>query len=105
MTNGSDHPARVAGAVRAYVRTEGPFTYQRWLDGVRHGRTFVTSGPLVMLTVNGVEIGDTLSAAKGTRLRIVARYRFAIPLGYSSAGQQRRSSEKRRHSGAAGHFS
>ena len=97
LTNGSDHPARVAGAVRAYVRTEGPFTYQHWLDGVRHGRTFVTSGPLVMLTVNGVEIGDTLYAAKGTSLRIVAQRRFAIPLGYFSAGQQRRSSEKRHH--------
>jgi hypothetical protein len=81
LTNGSDHPARVAGAVRAYVRLDGPFTYPRWLEGVRRGRTFVTSGPLVMLTVNGVDIGDTLQATKDTPLRVRARAVSRYPVG------------------------
>lgn len=60
LTNGSDHPARVLGIVRAYVRVEGRFDYRRWLEGVRAGRTFTTSGPLLGLRVGGASIGETV---------------------------------------------
>ena len=72
LTNGSDHPARVAGCVRAYVRVDGPFTYERWIDGLRKSRTFVTSGPLVFLHVNGADIGDTLRVTRNQQLHLEA---------------------------------
>jgi hypothetical protein len=37
---------------RVFVRVEGPFTYDSWLAGLRAGRTFVSNGPLIELSVN-----------------------------------------------------
>ncbi len=81
LSNGSDHPARVAGCCRVYVRTALPQTYPNWIEGLRRGRTFTTSGPLVFLTVNGTEIGDTLDVAAGTVLRVQARAVSRFPIG------------------------
>jgi hypothetical protein len=54
---------RVPGQARAYVRAEGPLTYTTWISGLRQGRNFVTSGPLISMNVNGKEPGDTLQSA------------------------------------------
>lgn len=81
LTNGSDHPARVAGCARAYVKIDGPFDYEKWIDGIRLGRTFTTSGPLLFLDVDGRGPGSVL-LPEGTepcqaRLRAISRH----PLG------------------------
>ncbi len=68
LGNGSDHPARVAGCVRTYVQVEGDFTYRAWLDGLKAGRTFTTSGPLLLLTVEGQGPGSTLDIEAGQQL-------------------------------------
>ncbi len=81
LSNGSDHPARVVGCCRVYVRTALPLTYETWIEGLRRGRTFTTSGPLVFLTVNDAEIGDTLDVASGTVLRVTARAVSRAPIG------------------------
>lgn len=61
-TGGSDFPFAAdllapwypnVGLDRTYVQTDDDFTYQDWIEGIRHGRTFATNGPLVFLTVNG----------------------------------------------------
>ncbi len=81
LTNGSDHPARVAGCARAYVKIEGDFAYEKWIDGIRRGRTSTTSGPLLSLTVNSRDVGDVLTTtASGTlQIQVTAKSRF--PLG------------------------
>lgn len=81
LGNGSDHPARPVGAARVYVRIDGPFTYERWLDGLRARRSFVTSGPLLLLTVNGRETGEVLDVPRGTPLRVEVRALSRRPLG------------------------
>lgn len=48
------------GWSRIYVRTRGPLTAASWLEGVRQGRSFVTTGPMLLLRVNGVEPGEEL---------------------------------------------
>jgi hypothetical protein len=48
------------GWSRIYVRTRGPLTMASWLEGVRQGRSFVTTGPMLLLSVNGVEPGDEI---------------------------------------------
>ena len=87
LSNGSDHPARVVGCARVYARMPErggrplPFTYPRWLDAVRRGRTFTTSGPLLLLRVNGAQPGDVLNVAPGTALAIELRAWSRRPLG------------------------
>ncbi|MEQ8848978.1 CehA/McbA family metallohydrolase [Botrimarina sp.] len=80
LTNGSDHPARVVGCARAYVRVDGEFTYDKWIEGVRQCRTFTTSGPLLFLEVNGAEIGDTLRVDADEPLTITARAESRRPI-------------------------
>jgi len=45
---------------RVYVQTAGDFTYDRWVDGMKAGRTFITNGPALFLTANGEAPGATL---------------------------------------------
>lgn len=95
LTNGSDHPARLIGSPRAYVKVDGEFTYQKWIDGIRKKRTFTTSGPLVFLSINENDIGDCVQVSKGTTLDINARAISRYPLGcfelVSTGGQVIRS--------------
>lgn len=44
-----------------------------WLEALRAGRSFITNGPLLELTVNGAPIGSELTADAGDTLRIEAR--------------------------------
>jgi hypothetical protein len=61
------------GSARTYVKTAGPLSYDSWIDGIRRGRTFITTAPLVEFTVEGKEPGDTISLKPGrARLRIRA---------------------------------
>jgi hypothetical protein len=50
------------GAVRTYARlaSDAPFGFDAWADAVRSGRTFVTSGPLLELSVEGEGPGGQL---------------------------------------------
>ena len=53
------------GYNRLYVHCDGPLTWEKWLDGWRAGRVFVTNGPLLRLTANGKLPGATLRATPG----------------------------------------
>jgi hypothetical protein len=68
------------GAVRTYVRVPAPLTYERWLAGIRAGRTLVTSGPLLELTALGRESGDVLTLTAGAKLDVEARVRSLQPV-------------------------
>ena len=81
LGNGSDHPARLVGCCRVYVHLNGSFTYAKWLDGLKHGRSFTTSGPLLFLTVNDASLGATVAAKPGDVLRIKAKALSKRPLG------------------------
>jgi len=81
LGNGSDHPARVLGCARTYVKVDGPFTYSAWLDGIRAGRTFVSSGPLLLLRINGEDIGSQLDVKPGDNLRLELEAYSRYPLG------------------------
>lgn len=81
LTNGSDHPARPLGIARAYVRFDGDFSYSNWINGIRKGRTFTTSGPLLFLTVNNAKIGDVIDVAETKTLSITAKAISKFPIG------------------------
>src|SRR5262249_43376318 len=41
------------GYNRVYVHIDGPLTYEKWWQGLRAGRVFVTNGPLLRVRANG----------------------------------------------------
>ena len=56
------------------VKTRGPLSYDAWVEGIRGGRTFISNGPLLEFSVNGVEAGSVVALAPGkARLRVRAR--------------------------------
>ncbi len=64
------------GSARTYVKTAGPLSYDSWIEGIRKGRTFVSTYPLLEFSVNGKMAGDTVPSGK---LRVKARARSIEP--------------------------
>ncbi|MFN7933597.1 MAG: CehA/McbA family metallohydrolase [Bryobacteraceae bacterium] len=62
---------------RVFVQVEGPFTYDSWIAGLRAGRTFVSNGPLLLLTVDGKGPGSTV-APRG-KIQVSAEVVSRIP--------------------------
>ena len=60
------------GNARFYVYTGGPLTFERYMAGLKAGHTFVTTGPMLLLTVNGKLPGDSIDVAPGTKLHVTA---------------------------------
>lgn len=48
------------GFGRVYVHQPEGFRYRKWLEGLRVGRSFVTTGPMILATVNGLDPGARL---------------------------------------------
>ena len=68
------------GSARTYVRTEGPLSYDSWIEGIRKGRTFITTYPLLEFSVNGRTAGDTIRLQPGrAKLEVRARARSIEP--------------------------
>jgi len=55
------------GTVRTYAQLDGDqaFTYEAWKQAIRRGRTFVTSGPLMEVAVDGHAPGDCIRTPAG----------------------------------------
>jgi hypothetical protein len=70
------------GRVRTYARIPLPlpFSLASWNEAVRHGRTFLTSAPLLFLDVNGRQPGDILDAEVGQRLPVRVNVAGVAPL-------------------------
>jgi hypothetical protein len=64
----------VSSANRVYSQTGGGFEYDSWCEGIRTGKTFITNGPALYMTVAGEEPGATLEVEKGTRIPIHANW-------------------------------
>ncbi len=76
------HMSKLVGSHRTYVHTGGKgLDMHAWLDGMRQGRAFVTNGPLVELSVNGMLPGESVIVpARGGRIRVEGRVRSIVPL-------------------------
>lgn len=78
-TAGTDYPCAdqtIPGHERFYTKVEGPLTYAKWLDGVRKGRTFVTTGPLVEFRINDQDIGSEVILEEATTVQVSGRVAF-----------------------------
>lgn len=73
--------SRLPGADRAYVRVAGDLSYEKWIDGLRAGRSFVTNGPMVEIIVNGRQRqGETVRLAAPAKVKVVAKAWWHLPL-------------------------
>lgn len=71
------HPVPL-GFGRVYVHLPDGFNYEKWMAGLDAGRSFVTTGPMLNLTVNGSDVGKTyeksVDAEYECHLKGTARY-------------------------------
>lgn len=51
------------GSTRVYAKTEGELNMGSYLDALRRGRSFVTSGPMIKFSVGDMEAGAVVNAA------------------------------------------
>lgn len=58
------HPVPL-GFGRVYVECPEGFSYERWLEGLNRGRSFVTTGPMLFVEVEGQPPGHTFAQADG----------------------------------------
>src|SRR5271165_5282463 len=68
------------GLYRTYARLDEEFSYEAWCRAVRSGRTFLSGGPLVTLTVDGGGPGDTVALSGPGTVSIHATVRSIFPL-------------------------
>jgi len=68
------------GGDRVYVHIDGPLTYDKWIDGLKAGRSFVTNGPMLRFSVNGKEPGSVLKIEAKAKVAVKATARSAFPL-------------------------
>jgi putative membrane-bound dehydrogenase-like protein len=72
----SDYPAcRWLADCRTYVRIPGPQTMKAWFAGAASGRSFVTTGPLLLLEVDGKPPGERIDLAGSGPHSVTARLR------------------------------
>lgn len=64
------------GYNRVYVQVATGFDHDRWWDGLRAGRSFVTNGPLLRVETNGQLPGHVFTAAAGQEVRLELKARL-----------------------------
>ena len=76
-----DRSTNPMGGSRVYVNVRGKLTQKTWLDGLRKGRTFVTNGPMVQISVNGTGPGETLNLPVGRHtVAVKATIKSLVPV-------------------------
>ena len=71
------------GLYRTYVHLapDEEFTYENWCKNLRLGRTFLSGGPLLRFTVDGAEIGDTVTlSGNGGTVEVEAEAESIFPV-------------------------
>ena len=68
------------GLYRTYARLDEEFSYEAWCRAVRAGRTFLSGGPLLTLSVDGCEPGGTVALPGPGTVSVRAAVRSIFPL-------------------------
>lgn len=64
------------GYNRMYVHVAGPFTHEKWWEGFRAGRLFVTNGPLLRVRANGELPGHIFAGRDGKAVEVSLQAEF-----------------------------
>ena len=68
------------GLYRTYARLDEEFSYAAWCAAVRAGRTFLSGGPILQLTVDGHQVGDTVELSGPGSVQVEASAESIFPL-------------------------
>jgi TolB protein len=68
------------GTTRVYVKLDGPLNLGSYLEGLRRGRSFVTTGPFLDFTVGGVGPSEVLSGGNGKDAEFRLTLLSAVPV-------------------------
>ncbi len=75
------HRSRLPGAFRTYVYLEGQLNAESWLESIKKGRTFFSSGPLLDFRINDRIPGDLLNLPEnGRNIRLEGNVWSITPL-------------------------
>ena len=70
----------ISSANRVYAHTGSPFDYESWLQALKAGRTFITNGPALSITVQGEGPGGQIEATPRERLSTLVTWKSHYPL-------------------------
>ena len=70
----------ICSANRVYADTGAEFEYEAWLEALKGGRTFITNGPAVFLSVDDLGPGNVLDASPGQRITVSVRWQSHYPV-------------------------
>ena len=77
----SMHASKLVGSARTYIYTgERGLDADAWFEGLRKGRAFVSTGPLVEMTVNGRMPGEEVALGSPGEVEVEGRVRSITPL-------------------------
>jgi len=70
------------GSDRTFAQVDGPLSVQSWLAAIKRGRTFMSTGPLIFIDVNGHQPGDEIAVAANapTSLHVKADVASIVPV-------------------------
>ena len=70
------------GFYRTYARLmdDEEFTYRSWCENVVRGRTFLSGGPIINLSVDGRQVGDTLELSGPGTVEVEAWAESTLPI-------------------------
>ena len=70
------------GLYRTYVKLQDDeeFTYDNWCKNVVRGRTFLSGGPIIHLSVDGHEVGDTARLSGPGTVEVEAWAESILPI-------------------------
>ncbi len=71
---------QVSGAVRTYVDIEGDFTYDSWVDGIRRGRNFVSTGAMLDFTIDDLGPGHVIQAESPRKVAVEVTAESLLPV-------------------------
>jgi hypothetical protein len=70
----------ISSANRVYAHSGLDFDYESWLQALKEGRTFITNGPALHLTVKGQEPGASLEARVDEKLAALVSWQSHYPV-------------------------
>ena len=77
------HPVP-AGFSRVYVHQPRGFSYENWLEGLKTGVSFVTTGPMLFAKINGKQAGHTFECSpSGGTLDITGEIISETPISFA----------------------
>ena len=89
---------------RVYVPVSGPISPQAWLESLKAGRSFITNGPLLELTVDGRRPGETIELDQPATVSVRANVGGRVDFGRLELVQNGRVVQTAASHKEAGHF-